>query len=191
MARQAKNTKTNMTDSSAVETKSTAEVASVKTDEVNDKKTITKITEPLKDTDEIEVVSLIAHVSYKDHKTGDLYEWENVGDVESIPFSVLKEMRRGYKSYFNDLWLKPNDERVIDYFKLNKVYEKYESLLEKEAYTPENIDEVVKIISSLSNSIKITVYNKIREMVINGEIVNVNVVRTIERKLNMDLLYLL
>lgn len=69
-----------------------------------------KAEEPLNDSDEIEVVSLIPNVSYLDTNTSDFYEWERVGDVEIMTFESIKGMWRKYKSYFKDMWLKPNDQ---------------------------------------------------------------------------------
>ena len=65
--------------------------------------------EPLKDTDEIEVESLVDNVSYKDSKTGDMYEWDSAGHVEPMTFDTLKNMWRSFKGYFRNMWLKPND----------------------------------------------------------------------------------
>ena len=45
--------------------------------------------EPLEDSDEIEVISLVPNVSYKDSKTLDMYEWQEAGHVEYITFETL------------------------------------------------------------------------------------------------------
>ena len=95
--------------------------------------------EPLKDFDEVEVVSLVPNVSYKDRKTLDMYEWNEVGHFEYMTFDVLKNMWRNNKGYFNNLWLKPNDDRVINKFGLTKKFEKYEYLMDGSNYTKENI----------------------------------------------------
>ena len=63
-------------------TKAAAEVietAVVAEENMNAKKT--KI-EQLNDYDEIDVVALIPNISYKDSKTGDFYDWYEVGHVE-------------------------------------------------------------------------------------------------------------
>lgn len=185
MARQAK-AKTTV-DSEVTEAVVENTTASV----IEEKTTVVKKEKELMDTDEIEVISLIPNVSYKDNKTGDMYEWENVGDTEFMFFGVLKEMRRGYKSYFNELWLKPLDSRVIKHFGLNKIYDKYEFLMDKAAYTRENITETCEGIIALPNGLKLTMFNKIKNFISNGEISDVNVIRTLERKLNIDLLYML
>ena len=69
--------------------------------------------EPLRDTDEIIVESIVPNVSYKDSKTGDMYEWDEVGHTEPMTFDTLKNMWRSHKGYFRNMWLKPNDERVV------------------------------------------------------------------------------
>ena len=53
--------------------------------------------EPLTDTEDIEVEALIPNISYKDDKTADYYEWKNAGDIEEIPFEVLKNMFRNHR----------------------------------------------------------------------------------------------
>ena len=76
------------------------------------KKEVEEKTEPLKDTDEIKVISLIPNVSYKDKATGDYYKWNAVNDSELMTFETLKNMNRNHKSYLRDLWLKPLDKRA-------------------------------------------------------------------------------
>ena len=104
------------------------------TEDVNEEeKKSTKKTikvEPLNDDDEIEIVSLVPNVSYKDSKTGDMYEWDVAGHVEPMTVDVLKNMWRNNKGYFKNMWLKPNDERLIKQFGLTKTFEKYEFLMD-------------------------------------------------------------
>ena len=89
----------------------------------------TEVVKPLVDTDEIEVISLIPHVSYQDNRTNDFYEWEQVGHSEFLTYDTLKNMWRNSKGYFKDLWLKPLDDRVINKFGLTKNYKKYGFLI--------------------------------------------------------------
>ena len=66
----------------------------------NTKKSIN--VEPLEDSDEIEVVSLIPNVSYKDSKTFDMYKWDEIGHVE---YMTVEE------------WLGKDNTLGIDIFK--------------------------------------------------------------------------
>ena len=152
--------------------------------ERNDKKTI----EPLNDFDEIEVVSLIPNISYKDSKTGDFYEWDEIGHIEYMTFDILKNLWRNHKGYFRNMWLKPNDDRVINKFGLTKTFEKYEFLMDKSNYTRKNIDTICETISNAPNGLKASIYDKVKSLVIDGDITDVSIIRKLENRLNIDLI---
>ena len=161
-------------------------------EEMNEKEVkTTKISvnaEPLEDSDEIEVVSLVSNVSYKDSKTLDTYEWHEIGHVEYMTFETLKNMWRNNKGYFKNLWLKPNDDRVINKFGLTKTFEKYEYLMDGSNYTKKNIGAICDAIKSTPNGLKLSICDKVKSLVINGEISNIAVVRDLEKSLRIDLI---
>lgn len=144
--------------------------------------------EPLEDSDEIEVISLVPNVSYKDSKTLDMYEWHKVGHVELMTFDTLKNMWRNDKGYFKNLWLKPNDDRVINKFGLTKTFEKYEYLMDGSNYTRENINAICDAISSTPNGLKFAICDKIKSLVISGEVTDVSVIKALETRLKIDLI---
>ena len=154
----------------------------------SEEQVVEKNTTPLKDTDEIEVVSLIPNVSYKDNKTGDFYEWDDIGHVELMTVETLKGLWRSYKTYFREMWLKPNDERVIKQFGLTKVFENYEYLMKESSYTRANISDICKKIETMPNGIKYTICNLVKSEVAAGGISDVSVIKALEKHLNMDLL---
>lgn len=162
------------------------------TEEMNEKTTkATKKSvkvESLEDSDEIEVVSLVPNVSYKDSKTLDMYEWNEIGHSEYMTFDTLKNLWRSHKGYFKNLWLKPMDDRVINKFGLTKTFEKYEYLMEGSNYTKKNIGAICNAIKETPNGLKFSVCNKVKNLVIDGEISDVSVIRTLEDRLNIDLI---
>lgn len=160
-----------------------------KVDEKNKKNTKETVkVEPLEDSDEIEVVSLIPNVSYKDSKTLDIYKWEEIGHVEYMTFETLKNMWRNNKGYFKNMWLKPNDDRVIKKFGLTKTFEKYEYLMDSSNYNKKNIKNVCSAISDTPNGLKRSIYSKVKNLVISGEISDVSVIKELERHLKVDLI---
>lgn len=152
------------------------------------KSTIQENAQPLSDNDEIEVVCLSPNVSYKDSYTNDLYEWKNVGDIEFVPYRVLANMWRNHKGYFRNLLLKPLDDRVIQKFKLEKVYTEYEFLMDGTNYNRRNIDKICSSIASTSAGMKFSIYTKIKNLVSDGEISDIFVVRKLEEKFDLGLL---
>lgn len=159
-----------------------------KTKEETKKQTKRKSVEPLHDYDEIEVISLISNVSYKDSKTGDMYEWDDVDHIEFLTFETLKNMWRNSKGYFKNMWLKPLDDRVINKFGLTKTFEKYEFLMDASNYTSNNIKDICESISNTPNGLKRAVCNKIKLLVVNGDVTDVRVVRALEKYLNIELI---
>lgn len=146
----------------------------------------------LNDSDEIEVIALIPNVSYYDKATGDRYEWEYTGDVEYMTVDAIQRMRRNSRGYFEDMCLKPNDERVIEKFSMKRYYEQYDYLMDVSNYTKDNIDDILDKFSSIrSNSLKASIVNKIKDMISNGELSDVTVIRAIEKRLDIDLISLL
>ncbi len=178
--------KTNTTKSAAEET---VETVSGAVEEMNEttKKETKKIVE-LQDSDEIDVVSLVPNVSYKDSRTLDMYEWDEVGHVEPMTFETLKNMWRNNKGYFKKMWLKPNDDRVINKFGLTKTFEKYEYLMDASNYTKKNVNEICSAISDTPNGLKMSIFNKIKSMVVSGDVSDVAVIRALEKHLKTDLM---
>ena len=144
--------------------------------------------EPLKDSDEIEIEALVPNVSYKDSKTGDMYEWDTIGHVEPMTFDTLKNMWRNHKGYFRNMWLKPNDERVINQFGLTKTFSKYEYLMDASNYTKKNIKSVCDAIVETPNGLKFAICDKVKSMVISGEVSDVTVIKELEKRLKIDLI---
>lgn len=164
-------------------------INAVETMDEENKNVVKKVVkEELKDTDEIEVVSLVPNISYKDSKTLDMYEWDEVGHVEPMSFEALKNMWRNNKGYFKNLWLKPCDDRVINKFGLTKTFEKYEYLMDASNYTRKNIDALCEAISDTPNGLKFAICDKIKSMVVNGEVTDASVLKALEKHLNIDLI---
>lgn len=185
----AKSSTTKTTVDTVVVNEPTVDTVVEKMDEEKIEKTNKSINKkPLEDSEEIAVVSLIPNVSYKDSKTYDFYKWDEVGHVEYMTFDTLKNMWRNHKGYFKNMWLKPNDDRIINQFGLTKTFEKYEYLMESSNYTKKNIKDICSAISDTPNGLKMSVCNKIKNMVIKGEISDVSVIRTLEKHLRIDLI---
>lgn len=144
--------------------------------------------QPLEDSEEIEVISLVPNVSYKDSKTLDMYEWREIGHIEYMTFDTLKNMWRVNKGYFKNLWLKPMDDRVINKLGLTKTFEKYEYLMDGSNYTKKNISNICDAIKGTPNGLKFSICNKVKNLVINGEVTDVSVIRELEKRLQIDLI---
>ncbi len=152
------------------------------------KQAVTRQSITLEDFEEIPVVSLIPHVSYLDKRTQDIYEWEEVGHIEYMTVETLKDMWRNNKGYFRNLWLKPMDERVLIQFGLMKIFESYEFLMKESSYTKDNMENLTTAITQAPLGMKFAIVNKIKQLVSDGIIRDVSIIKTLSRKLDTDFL---
>lgn len=143
---------------------------------------------PLSESDEIKVVSLVPNVRYLDNFTNDYYRWNNVGHEEIMKFGEIERMWRNTKSYFRNMWLKPDDSRVIKKFGLEKLYKNYDLLMDAKNYTYDNIGNVCKIIEGMTeNEMKYAVCSKIKDFVSTGKLNDIRVIKGLESRLGIDL----
>ena len=166
----------------------TATVATKRTSRRKNTRQYADVEDALSDSDMIEVESLIPNVVYEDSRTGNYYEWSEIGHCEDMTFDEVKNMHRKYKTYFNDMWLKPLDERVIKKLGLSRTYDKYDFLVDESNYTNDHIDEVLDGISSAPTSLKIAIVNRIKDMVSDGTVSDIKVIRKLEKRLDIDLI---
>lgn len=166
----------------------TAAAATKRTSRRKNTRQSADVDDDLSDSDMVEVTSLIPNVVYEDNRTGNYYEWEEIGHCEDMTFDEVKNMHRKYKTYFNDMWLKPLDERVIKKLGLSRTYDKYDFLVDESNYTNDHIDEVLDGLSSAPTSLKIAIVNRIKDMVSDGTVSDIKVVRKLEKRFDIDLI---
>lgn len=143
------------------------------------------------DNEEIEVVSMIPNVSYEDSYTGDFYRWDEIGHIEIMTWATIRNMWRGNKGYFRDLWLKPLDERVIKKLGLTNNYQKYEYLMDSSNYTRTTIKQICDGIANTPVGLRHSIFNNIKTIIKNGELSDINVIMTLEKRFNLDLISIL
>ena len=141
--------------------------------------------------DIIEVISLMPNISYKDKKYGDIYKWEQTGEIVEMTFDVISYMHQNHKTYFKSMWIKPLDKRVIKKFGLEPTYRDYDFLMDASNYTRKNVSEICQSIRKTPQSLKFAICNKIKNFVSSGEITDVHILREIEKSLNIDLIPLI
>lgn len=148
--------------------------------------------EPLNDSDDIEVQSMIPNVSYLDTKNQDFYEWKNVGDIETMSYETLKNMWKNNRGYFKKLWIRPLDKRVIDKFNgLSKLYTEYDELMDVNTYNRDNVQSIIKRILDMPHGTQHSVITLILDSVNNGKLTDVKVLRELEKSLGLDLISLI
>ena len=101
--------------------KSAVEEVITNTAEEKNEKSAKKTIEPLNDSDEVEVVSLIPNISYKDSRTGDFYEWDEK-QKKHIDFLVTQKSYKNEKDFDSkNLVLRNQTFPIFDIWKFRDV----------------------------------------------------------------------
>lgn len=141
----------------------------------------TVVTKELQPDDIIEIEAIVPNVEYYNSKSGNRYSWSETGQVEQMPYEDFLDIWRNHRGYINDLVLRPKDKRVIEKYNLKKVYDNYDFILNSKNYTVSNLNKIFEILDKSANSVKINVLSKIKSMVADNEVTNINVVKSIEK----------
>ena len=140
----------------------------------------------IEDDEEIDVQSFDSNITYWDKATDITYFWEEVGEIIAMPYSVIKNMWRNHKTYFRNFLLKPLDDRVVKELGLVKTYEKYDFLMDGSQYTKANLDFIITTINGGTNGFKSAIFNNIKNMIINGDVTDIYVIKQLGNTFDID-----
>lgn len=140
-------------------------------------------TKSLNDDDTFEVYSNVPNLSYYDKTTGMTIRWENVDDMAYMTFGELKNMHRMAPNYMNRMFVRINDERVIEYFHVMPVHKLYSELLELDLNDYNNMPkwrEIYGKLSSMNSALKSIILTRVQTMIASGKIANINSIKDLE-----------
>lgn len=127
-------------------------------------------------------------LTYKARSTNAIYRWNNIGAIEYMSVAELNEMNNYKRSYLNKPLVVLLDERAIKKFRLQSVYEnvaKINNLKHLFKQTPAVIERTID--NALDVNMRDILISKSRQMIKNGTLTDINVIKLLERKLQHDL----
>ncbi|WP_395546716.1 MULTISPECIES: hypothetical protein [unclassified Lacrimispora] len=137
---------------------------------------------------------------YINHKTGDKYTWENMGDVQSLYVSDIRAMKSNQRKFLEDNWILINgiadtsDEYVdVD---VTEIYEALQiSNYYKDFLCPSNlndvfnwsVDDIRNKVSKMPVSTKETIAIRANELIKAGIIDSIAKVKVLEEVIGCEL----
>lgn len=125
---------------------------------------------------------------YRNSRTGELFEWEKLGDKVDIQFIDLKNAKSSAKRFFEENWFMFEDPDVIEALGLKKYYENSISVEEIEGLFDKAQLDVIEEIKQLPEGQKATLRYKAREKVANKEIDSLKYIEALEKALDIKLI---
>lgn len=128
-------------------------------------------------------------LTYRARSTNAIYRWNQIGSIEYMTVSELNEMNNYKRAFLNKPLVILMDERAIKKFRLQKIYENVaqvnnlKSVFEKDNKTIESMVD-----SAIKSGMRDILISKVRQMIKNGKLTNISVIKLLEKKLQYDLM---
>lgn len=127
-------------------------------------------------------------LTYKSRSTNAVFRWNQIGAIQYMTVAELNEMNNYKSAFLNKPLVILMDERAVKKFRLTPVYEnvaKLNNLKEVFGSDMQTIEHVID--DALRVNMRDILINKVRQMYKTGKLVDINVIRLLEKKLSFDL----
>lgn len=127
-------------------------------------------------------------LTYKSRSTNAVFRWNQIGAIQYMTVAELNEMNNYKSAFLNKPLVILMDERAVKKFRLTPVYEnvaKLNNLKEVFSSDMQTIEHVID--DALRVNMRDILINKVRQMYKTGKLVDINVIRLLEKKLSFDL----
>ena len=127
-------------------------------------------------------------LTYKARSTNAIYRWNQIGAIEYMTVAELNEMNNYKRAYLNKPLVILMDERAIKKFRLQKVYENVAQINNLKSLFKSDMTTIERTIdTALDANMRDILISKVRQMIKNGTLTNINIIKLLEKKLQHDL----
>lgn len=151
---------------------------------------VRKQKEVIDSLEEIPVRSItLGGTTWVSPKTNAHYRWNEMGAIEYIPFGELCTLNNSKRNFLYKPMVIVMDERVIEYFRLQDTYEKVAQIHNlKKVFVTRDEMEISKVLDTILRvNMRDVAISKIRDMRKNGELVDIDIINLVEKRLCFDL----
>lgn len=127
-------------------------------------------------------------LTYRARSTNAIFRWNQIGSIEYMTVAELNEMNNYKRSYLNKPLVILLDERAIQKFRLQHVYENVAKINNLKELFKKDMDEIKSTIKfALDVNMRDILISKTRQMIKTGTLTNINVIHLLEKELQFDL----
>ena len=114
--------------------------------------------------------------------------WESFGDEQDMEIGELRNARNSSKVFFINNWFMFDEPWVVDYIGMTQYYKSAISVEEFDSIFEKPLDEMVDIISAMSDGQKRSVAYRARAKIRDGEIDSNKKITALEKCLHVSLI---
>lgn len=127
-------------------------------------------------------------LTYKSRSTNAVFRWNQIGAIQYMTVAELNEMNNYKSAFLNKPLVILMDERAVKKFRLTPVYENVAKLNNLKEVFGSDMQTIGRVVDdALRVNMRDILINKVRQMYKTGRLVDINVIRLLEKKLSFDL----
>lgn len=127
-------------------------------------------------------------LTYKSRSTNAVFRWNQIGTIQYMTVAELNEMNNYKSAFLNKPLVILMDERAVKKFRLTPVYENVAKLNNLKEVFSSDMATIERVIDdALRVNMRDILINKVRQMYKTSKLVDINVIRLLEKKLSFDL----
>ena len=127
-------------------------------------------------------------LTYKSRSTNAVLRWNQIGAIQYMTVAELNEMNNYKSAFLNKPLVILMDERAIKKFRLTPVYENVAKLNNlKEVFNSDELTIERVIDDALRVNMRDILISKVRQMYKTKKLVDINIIKLLERRLKFDL----
>lgn len=125
---------------------------------------------------------------YRSTRTGERFVWDGLGAVLDMELQDLRAAKNSAKGYFENNWFMIDDMDVLVYLGVERMY--------RNSLSIDNFDEIFKLpqeqlkerLASIPSGQRSSVIYRARQLIDEGAIDSIKVIRTLEESLGVELI---
>lgn len=127
-------------------------------------------------------------LTYKSRSTNAVLRWNQIGAIQYMTVAELNEMNNYKSAFLNKPLVILMDERAVKKFRLTPVYENVAKLNNLKEVFNSDMQTIERVIDdALRVNMRDILISKVRQMYKTKKLVDINIIRLLERKLSFDL----
>ena len=127
-------------------------------------------------------------LTYKSRTTNAVYRWNQIGAIQYMTVAELNEMNNYKNTFLNKPLVILMDERAIKKFRLTPVYENVAKINNLKEVFNSDMQTIERVIDdALRVNMRDILISKVRQMYKTRKLVDINIIRLLEKKLRFDL----
>jgi len=127
-------------------------------------------------------------LTYKSRSTNAVFRWNQIGAIQYMTVAELNEMNNYKSAFLNRPLVILMDERAVKKFRLTPVYENVAKLNNLKEVFNSDMQTIEHVIDdALRVNMRDILISKVRQMYKTKKLVDINIIRLLEKKLSFDL----